>query len=210
MNALANHAYLPRDGRNISQQDLITKFEEALNFAPGVLDDVAAGVVSTGTRGDGTFDLADSAKHGVVEHDASLSRADTFFGDANVFNPIIWAAVRKNFPNPTISIDEAARARASRINDGRAGNPQFNLSDAAVMGTFGENSLYLLLFGDSRVDGNANTLFVRTVFGEQDGELPSSVGKKDGVRKTKTNVGNRAGPAALPRGFCETDGADHR
>jgi len=166
MNALANHAYLPRSGRNITQQDLINQFEEALNFAPGVLDDVAAGVVSTGTRGDGTFDLPDSARHGVVEHDASLSRADTFFGDAGVFNPIIWAAVRKSFVNPTISIDEAARARSVRIAEARASNPQFNLSDAAVMGTFAESSLYLLLFGDSRVDGNANTLFVRTVFGE--------------------------------------------
>ncbi|KAK5991963.1 Chloroperoxidase [Cladobotryum mycophilum] len=74
LNILANHGYLPHDGRNITLDQIVQAVDVALNadkdFAlrPGGIF-----VQATGMK---NFDLEDLREPGAVEHVASLSRGD--------------------------------------------------------------------------------------------------------------------------------------
>ena len=62
VNSLANHGYLPRNGLNISLDDLLVAFTDAVNLDPDATTLVGKTAVTTG---DGTtFNLDDLAKHG--------------------------------------------------------------------------------------------------------------------------------------------------
>ncbi|KAG9233454.1 Chloroperoxidase [Amylocarpus encephaloides] len=77
--SLANHGILPRHGLNIPMADLIVAFNTSINLGPEATQQVGDEALSAcdGT----TFNLDDRHKHGTPEHDASLSRWDTYFGD---------------------------------------------------------------------------------------------------------------------------------
>jgi hypothetical protein len=62
VNSLANHGYLPRDGLNISLDDLIEAFTDAVNLDPAATTLVGKKALETGNGN--TFNLDDLAKHG--------------------------------------------------------------------------------------------------------------------------------------------------
>lgn len=65
LNALANHGYLPRDGKDVSLARLVTAFKEAINLAPDATLIVGLKALQTSTtRNPFTFHLSDLAKHG--------------------------------------------------------------------------------------------------------------------------------------------------
>ncbi|KAI1044751.1 hypothetical protein LB505_013534 [Fusarium chuoi] len=161
VNAVANHGYLPRDGLHISLADLIVAFTDAINLDPAATTLVGTKALTTGNNG--TFNLDDLNKHGVIEHDGSLSRADIFFGDNHSFNETIWAATASHFTEPTISIATAAKARKDRLKAAEAANPEFSLPADLQQFSFIETALYLSVFGNLN-DGNAKTEWVKTLF----------------------------------------------
>ncbi|KAM0269064.1 hypothetical protein ACHAQH_009829, partial [Verticillium albo-atrum] len=164
VNSLANHAYLPRDGLNISLADLIIAFTDAVNLEPSATALVGTRALTASTTGNnGTFNLDDIDAHGVIEHDGSLSRNDIYFGDNHSFNRTIWDSVASHFTNRTISIQTAAAARKARLQAAAAANPEFNLNADGVQFSFIETALYLSIFGNVN-DGNAVTKWVRVMF----------------------------------------------
>ncbi|CVK95124.1 related to chloroperoxidase [Fusarium mangiferae] len=173
VNAVANHGYLPRDGLHISLEDLIVAFTDAINLDPAATTLVGTKALTTGNNG--TFNLDDLNKHGVIEHDGSLSRADIFFGDNHSFNETIWAATASHFTEPTISIATAAKARKDRLKAAEAANPEFSLPADLQQFSFIETALYLSVFGNLN-DGNAKTEWVKTLFQEE--RLPFDEGFK--------------------------------
>jgi len=76
LNTLANHGYLPRDGKQLTASVLIRGLEEGYGLS-GPLANVLAigGVALLGQLG--TFGLNDLARHNRIEHDASLGHRDT-------------------------------------------------------------------------------------------------------------------------------------
>lgn len=84
-------------------------------------------VTASSTGSKDTFHLNDLNKHDLIEHDASLSRADLFFGDNWSFNQTIFDETKSHWPSPTISVRDAARALAARQKTAQAVNPKFNL-----------------------------------------------------------------------------------
>jgi hypothetical protein len=62
VNSLANHGYLPRDGLNISLDDLIVAFADAVNLDPAATTLVGVKALTTGNNV--TFNLDDLKKHG--------------------------------------------------------------------------------------------------------------------------------------------------
>ena len=101
----------------------------------------------------------------VIEHDGSLSRKDTRFGDNHTFAPEVWATVASHFKQDKISIETAALARKNRLADAAKANPEIELTPDAIRFSFIETSLYLYVFGEN-TDGNARTDWVRTLFGK--------------------------------------------
>lgn len=73
LNALANHGYLPHDGKDISKEHTITALGNALNidkeFATALYQN---GISANPDANATTFSLSDLTRHNVVEHDASL------------------------------------------------------------------------------------------------------------------------------------------
>jgi hypothetical protein len=205
LNALANHGFLPRNGRSITRELLEIGFSESFNFEPGSLEAPTAAALTTASNSDGSFNLVDTLKHNVaLEHDGSLSRNDAFFSDNLDFNQDVWNTVVSQFTEDTISIDTASRARVSRLEAARAMNPQFNLSEGNAMASVAETSLYLLLFGD-RVEGNANTQFTRILFGRV---ILSPVIKIE--PSTEANYFYRARTNSLRRRICQDGRANSR
>ncbi|KAI1054357.1 hypothetical protein LB507_011576 [Fusarium sp. FIESC RH6] len=173
VNSLANHGYLPRNGLNISLDDLLVAFTDAVNLDPAATTLVGKTAVTTG---DGTtFNLDDLAKHGVLEHDGSLSRADVYFGDNLSFNKTIWAQTSSHFTEDTISIKTAAKARNERLEIAEATNPEYSLPANQNQIGLIETALYLVVFGNAK-DGNAKTEWVKTLFEEE--RLPLEEGYK--------------------------------
>ncbi|KAH8586691.1 Chloroperoxidase [Bisporella sp. PMI_857] len=176
VNALANHNFIARNGLNISLTDFETALSEAVNLDKAATDLVATVALTTSTTGrNDTLNLDDISKHGVIEHDGSLSRADIYFGDNHSFNCSIWNFTKSHFTSSVIDVQTAAQARAATLKRAAATNPEFNLTAAAARFSLIESALYLSVFGDA-VDGNAVTKHVQ-VFFEQE-RLPYAEGWK--------------------------------
>lgn len=104
----------------------------------------------------------------VIEHDASLSRADLGVGDPRPFNPTIWATSLVFWPDQAININQMARAFAQRMTAAAASNPRFSLSETQEAVAINALSNVMLMFGDGTVNTTANKLWVRVLFGEQE------------------------------------------
>ncbi|KAK1765253.1 Peroxidase, family 2-domain-containing protein [Phialemonium atrogriseum] len=167
INSLANHGFLPRNGLNISTDDLVNAFHEALNLSPGVSLPVAKLAVTTSTTGNpNTLNLDDLDEHGVLEHDGSLSRDDTHSGDNHSFNTTIFRTTAAHFGRDTISISDAAAARSARVAAAKKANPAFNLTDTEEFFSFAETALYMRVFGRG-TEGHARTKWVEVMFYEE-------------------------------------------
>lgn len=168
LNSLANHGFLPRDGRNISQNDLNFAFTMALNIDDAVTVSLAKPTFNISTTGvAGTVNLEDMKAHNVIEHDGSLSRADSVTGDANSFNAGIWDTVKAHFTGPTIDIKTMATAHNDRIAAAMAANPTFNLTPAQVKTSFAESAFILGTLGNDFVNPQTSTVFMETIFTQE-------------------------------------------
>ncbi|KAL8377356.1 hypothetical protein RB595_008168 [Gaeumannomyces hyphopodioides] len=176
LNALANHGFLPRDGRNISMAQFITGLQDGVNLDESATRLVATiGMEASTTGNPNTVHLADLNKHGVIEHDGSLSRADTVTGDNHSFNKDIFAFTVSQWPADKITIEHSAKSRNARLADAKAKNPTFALSARAVQGSLLENALIQVVFGEG-VNGNADKKMVTTFFEKE--QLPYELGYK--------------------------------
>ncbi|KAJ7165986.1 Chloroperoxidase [Mycena filopes] len=150
LNTLANHGLLPHSGRNISQADLSWAMKVGVNQDETIsvpLFQVALVSNPVGSPNI-TIDLDVLGTHNVVEHDASLSRVDAFFGNQNVFNWTVFQRTLAYWTEDVITLDTAAAARAAAIRNSNATNPEFGLSHRAKGFTSGESIAPVLVFGD--------------------------------------------------------------
>ncbi|KAI6352279.1 hypothetical protein MCOR25_009460 [Pyricularia grisea] len=179
LNSLANHGYLPHNGKDISVDALIDGLHAALNLRDDaklffrLQGNKAVSASSTGNKS--TFHLNDLNKHDLIEHDASLSRADIFFGDNWSFNQTIFDETKSHWPSDTISIQDAAKALAARQKSAKAVNPDFNLPLDGHTNSLGQTAMYLGLFGNYD-NGNANRSWVEYFFENE--RLPYELGWK--------------------------------
>ncbi|KAI1864129.1 uncharacterized protein JN550_009149 [Neoarthrinium moseri] len=173
LNSLANHGWLPRDGKNIDLPMIQSVFDEAMGFDQDVFIGITEAALAVSTTGNSsTFNLQDTAYHNAIEHDGSLSRNDIFFGDNLHFNPLIWIATAARYgiripgKSSVISVETAARARAARVEDARRFNPAFNLTQAGLTASYGETSVLMTAFWDEQA-GGAPKDYVRVLFEEE-------------------------------------------
>ena len=77
LNAMANHGIIPRDGRNVPFNALITAIRQTYNIDSPLATLLAYGAADLLQRDHktGTMDLSDVNVHNVIEHDASFCRA---------------------------------------------------------------------------------------------------------------------------------------
>ncbi|KAK3055150.1 hypothetical protein LTR09_003703 [Extremus antarcticus] len=175
LNALANHAWLPRSGLNISYEDIQYAATNGYNFSSDAYlfaflqANETYGLSTTGNTL--TINLQDLATHNAIEQDGSQSRNDIYFGDNLHYDPTVFGPVAANLGlndisrgNAYVTVESAAKARAAREVEAKRVNPEFNdtLSDFTTLGTAG---LYLATLWDFDAKA-APKLWVKAFFEE--------------------------------------------
>lgn len=73
LNTLANHGYLPHDGKDITENITINALGTALNIDAEISHFLFQEAITTNpTENATTFSLDDLVRHNILEHDASL------------------------------------------------------------------------------------------------------------------------------------------
>lgn len=129
------------------------------------------------------FDLDMLDKHDfVIEHDASLSRADASTGNNYSFNQTIWDTVTAYFAGQTnATIPTAAKAKYNRVTTETARDADFSYGPAQFIFSYGETAIYLSTMGDPTT-GVAPVEFLNSLFEEE--RLPY----EQGWRPTKEST----------------------
>ncbi|KAH6910872.1 hypothetical protein BKA70DRAFT_1268815 [Coprinopsis sp. MPI-PUGE-AT-0042] len=147
LNTLANHGWLPRDGVATPGQ-IITAVQDALVERPPTTGpDPPAPAIVGGLNNHGTF-----------EGDASMTRADAFFGDNHSFNPaLFFEQLVQNFSmiygNGFFNRTVAAELRYHRIQESISNNPPFEMLGFRHSTAYAEASFPATFFVDGRKTG---------------------------------------------------------
>jgi len=116
LNALANHGYLPHDGKDIGFFTLIRAQQEAYNLS-FVLAFVLslAGILLCGSISKFSLNLNALSIHGRIEHDASLVHHDASTGDAtSVIPKLVDELIADSADGVHMTVDDLVRARVRR------------------------------------------------------------------------------------------------
>ncbi|KAL2166318.1 hypothetical protein VTG60DRAFT_2950 [Thermothelomyces hinnuleus] len=171
MNTLANHGILPRDGRGITKDVVIKAMKQGLNFDPALAVVMFDQAVIANPEPNATFFTLDHLnRHNVLEHDASLSRADAFFGNNHVFNQTVFDQTRRYWPEPTITTTHMANAKIARQIESKAFNPEYRFTETVEHFSLGEMAAPFIAFGD------LERATVNKTLGSENERLPTELG----------------------------------
>ncbi|KAJ7489169.1 Cloroperoxidase [Mycena latifolia] len=173
LNTLANHGYLPRNGKNISIPMMLQAAIDGFNLGPdAIIQAVKFGLLS----GDAptTLDLDALKLHNLIEHDASLSRGDFALGDNLHFNETIFATLANaNFGVDYYNATSAGQVQHDRLAISLATNPNITNTGKEFLVRCRESAVYLSIMGDP-LTGVAPKKFVQIFFREE--RLPIAEG----------------------------------
>ncbi|KAK0194835.1 Peroxidase, family 2-domain-containing protein [Armillaria mellea] len=166
LNTLANHGFLPRDGKNITIKTVLDAGLEGFNIDPTVLI-LAAKVGLLTTNAPDSFTLDDLKLHGTIEHDASLSRSDFLLGDNLHFNETIYTTLTQSNPGVDyFNATSAGQVQKKRLADDTIANPGIINTIKEFTVRTRESALYLSIMGDP-LTGIAPKKFVDIFFREE-------------------------------------------
>ncbi|THU90500.1 Cloroperoxidase [Dendrothele bispora CBS 962.96] len=163
LNTLANHGFIPRDGRGLNVSVILDG-----GFT------LAAKVSLLATNDPLSFTLDDIKLHGNIEHDASLSRVDFALGDNVHFNETIFSTLANSNPEADVyNTTSAGHVQQARLADSEAKNPNLTNTDKEFFIRSAESAFYLSVMGNP-LTGVAPKNFVQIFFREE--RLPIAEG----------------------------------
>lgn len=117
----------PRDGKNLTlaqvEQSLMTHLHMSKLLATSLTSALKPLV-----RKDGTFDLSDTRKHNVIEHDNSFTRHDLWQGDNYTFQPDMFEAMLNDANGGPLTLATLAKSFVRRDKESKAaGAPKLPL-----------------------------------------------------------------------------------
>ncbi|RWA12854.1 heme-thiolate peroxidase [Xylaria grammica] len=176
LNALSNHGYLPRNGRNINENQTVNALYDALNLTPDFGRFLfTAGRLSNPKPNATTFNLDHLDRHDLFEHDGSLSRQDAHFGQWSRFNQTVWNWTMQYYTGDVLDVQMIANSRAQRHMRSNLTNPEYSLSEVGYEFSVAENAAILSILGD-KVTQTCPKTFVDYLFTNE--KLPHAVGWK--------------------------------
>ncbi|EKM77181.1 hypothetical protein AGABI1DRAFT_122208 [Agaricus bisporus var. burnettii JB137-S8] len=156
LNTLASHGYLPHNGIATPAQ-IINAVQEGFNmensvarlvvYAAHLVDDV------TGPSPQAPANAAGLNTHALFEGDASMTRADAFFGDNHSFNETLFdefTAFSNRFGAGKYNLTVAAEYRFHRIQESIATNPNFSFVSSRFFTAYAESVFPINFFIDGR------------------------------------------------------------
>lgn len=178
LNTLANHKFLPHNGKGMTIPILL----EGLSKGLGMGDDFTTAIGEVGIATSphpelGSFDLNDLDQHDFsIEHDASLSRQDAYFGnDYSFYQPNFDMVLSYYQGMSHTNISQASKAKYSRVMDSLKRNPQVIYGPREFILSYGETALYLSTMADGdSLSGSAPLTYVKSLFENE--TLPYNLG----------------------------------
>lgn len=165
------------------------------------------GLLSSKDIATGAFDLNDLDQHNFpIEHDASLSRKDAFFGNDHTFYDPIWQQTLSFYNgDDQTSLLPASKAIANRTQDSMNINPTFTYGFREFIQRYGEVSIYLQTMGADDATGVTRVDWVRELFEQE--RLPYDLGWRPRAQPiTVASLGQMVfelytiSPSAVPEG----------
>ncbi|OHW98918.1 hypothetical protein CSPAE12_02307 [Colletotrichum incanum] len=174
MNTLANHGFLPHDGRNLTQENVVKGLQEGLNFNTSLGELMFRMAIVANPEPNATFFTLDHLNaHNVLEHDASLSRTDAFFGSNHIFNQTIFDESRAYWTKDILDADQLANSKIARQINSKAFNPNYTFTASVENFSLGEIAAPIIAFGDMSA-GTVNKTLVEYFFLNE--RLPAELG----------------------------------
>lgn len=152
LNTLANHGFLPHDGKNLTQE-LVTKgLGDGLNFAPAFTQIMFKQALPANPDYPNatTFNLDQLNRHNILEHDASLSRLDAYNGNNHLFNQRVFDETKKYWTEPIITAEHLANSKLARMLQSKATNPEYRFTNTTESFSIGEILAPFIAFGDAK------------------------------------------------------------
>ncbi|KAF6755031.1 aromatic peroxygenase precursor [Ephemerocybe angulata] len=184
LNTLASHGYLPRNGIATPAQ-IINAVQEGFNmenraarfvtYAAFLVDgnlvtdllSIGGKTKLTGPDSPGPASIAGLNTHAVFEGDASMTRADDFFGDNHSFNQTLFdqfVDFSKRFGGGLYNFTVAAELRHQRIKESIATNPKFDFTSPRFFTAYAESTFPVHFFVDGRNPVRALSMENATLF----------------------------------------------
>ncbi|KAJ3274096.1 hypothetical protein HDV01_003589 [Terramyces sp. JEL0728] len=147
LNSLANHGYLPRDGNTPLTPDmLITAFKKSFNADVDLINFIVNAATQAGIPQN--FTLGQLNVHNAIEHDASLTRQDCYFGNCSKLNIKQFTNFMAHVSNGhSMTMQDMVNVRHNHFNYTIANNPTYLLGPTQYFLAYGEASLIHLFFG---------------------------------------------------------------
>ncbi|RYN59007.1 hypothetical protein AA0114_g1900 [Alternaria tenuissima] len=173
LNTLANHGFLPRDGRNFTQENVVKGLKDGLNFNGSLGALMWQQAIIANPEPNATFFTLEQLNvHNVLEHDASLTRTDAAFGNNHVFNETVYNTSRKWWTDETVTPEMLANSKIFRQLESRATNPNYTFTASTEEFSLGEVSAPIIAFGRLE-DGTVNRTLMEYFFGKFFGNAQS-------------------------------------
>ncbi|PMD39603.1 Cloroperoxidase [Hyaloscypha variabilis F] len=174
MNTLANHGFLPHDGGNITKENAVHALTTAINFNTSLATLMWEQALIANPEPNATFFTLDNLnRHNVLEHDASMSRSDAFFGNNHIFNQSIFDTTRAYWTADTLTADMLANGKIARQLASKSTNPEYSFTTTNEAFSLGEVAAPIIVFGDMAT-ATVNKSFVEFFFENE--KLPSKLG----------------------------------
>ncbi|OWZ08134.1 Chloroperoxidase [Phytophthora megakarya] len=142
LNSLANHGFLPRNGKELTPELIRTAVMDVFNVDETLAERLTRPLPQRLT-------LADLSVHGFIEHDASLVHDDTFFkGDPAQINATLVDTLLAHSRDNKLDKHAMAMERRQREAQCKRENPKYELPVKGQATAYGESALLLLAMGD--------------------------------------------------------------
>jgi len=149
LNILTNHGFLPGDGHNITKANVIAGLKVGLNSNRSLGALMWEQVIFANPEPNPTFFTLEHLNvHNVLEHDASLTRTDAYFGNNDIFNETVYNASRQWWTDETVTAKHLAHSKLFRQIESRASNPDYTFSASTEDFSLGEVAAPIIAFGD--------------------------------------------------------------
>ncbi|KAF7924644.1 uncharacterized protein EAE97_010595 [Botrytis byssoidea] len=175
MNTLANHGFLPRDGRNLTEYNVVKGLNDGLNFNKSLATVMFQQAIPASPAYPNTtfFTLDDLNRHNVLEHDGSISRSDAYFGNNHVFNQTIFDTTKVYWPSEVLTAQHLVDGKLFRQIVSRSTNPNFTFTSTTEAFSLGEMAAPVVAFGDKFAVTANRTLVESWIENER---LPTELG----------------------------------
>ncbi|ODQ54525.1 Cloroperoxidase [Saitoella complicata NRRL Y-17804] len=150
LNALANHGVIPHDGKKVSPVELYHALRDYYSANFPSCWALLSGALQSSWDGR-TIDLGALCRHNLIEHDASLTRPDSGFGDQRKADPaLLKKFISCSKDGKYLTIDDIGRYRVERVRHSKEINPTYSLDLPHRILSYGEPTLLLDVFGDGK------------------------------------------------------------